>query len=49
MGSAETTRLIFAQAQVEYEDVRIEKDQWPALKESKLKESFALLLLLLLL
>uniref|UniRef100_A0A0M3HPS6 GST C-terminal domain-containing protein n=1 Tax=Ascaris lumbricoides TaxID=6252 RepID=A0A0M3HPS6_ASCLU len=36
-GRAETIRLLFAQAQVKYEDVRIEKDQWPTLKESKLK------------
>uniref|UniRef100_F1L9T7 Glutathione S-transferase 1 n=1 Tax=Ascaris suum TaxID=6253 RepID=F1L9T7_ASCSU len=33
-GRAETIRLLFAQAQVKYEDVRIEKDQWPTLKES---------------
>jgi len=31
-GLAETTRLILAQAGVDYEDVRIEKDKWPELK-----------------
>lgn len=34
-GLAEIIRLIFAQAGVDYEDIRIEKDEWPALKESK--------------
>jgi len=33
-GRAETLRLIFASAGVEYEDVRFEKDQWPAMKAS---------------
>jgi glutathione S-transferase len=33
-GRAEIARLIFAAAGVAYEDVRIEKDQWPALKPS---------------
>ncbi|VDM24513.1 unnamed protein product [Toxocara canis] len=33
MGRAEVVRLVFAQAGVEYEDVRIEKANWPALKE----------------
>ena len=31
-GRAETTRLILAQAGVSYEDKRIEKEEWPALK-----------------
>jgi len=34
-GRAELSRLIFAQAGVQYEDVRIEGDQWPQLKPSK--------------
>lgn len=33
-GRAEIVRLVFAAAGVEYEDVRIEKEQWPALKPS---------------
>ena len=33
-GRAETTRLILAQAGVAYEDNRIEKEDWPALKAS---------------
>ena len=31
-GRAETARLILAQAGVDYEDIRIEKADWPALK-----------------
>jgi len=31
-GAAETIRYIFALAGVDYDDVRIEKDQWPSLK-----------------
>jgi len=34
MGRAETARLILAQAGVTYEDKRIEKEEWPALKAS---------------
>ena len=34
MGRAETARLILAQAGVSYEDKRIEKEEWPALKAS---------------
>lgn len=34
-GRAEVTRLIFAQAGVEYEDVRIEIPDWPKYKASK--------------
>jgi len=34
MGRAETARLILAQAGVDYEDKRIEKEEWPALKAS---------------
>jgi glutathione S-transferase len=33
-GRAEIVRLIFAAGGVKYEDVRIEKDKWPALKPS---------------
>lgn len=32
---AEIIRLIFEVAGVEYEDVRLEGDQWPALKSSE--------------
>ena len=31
-GRAEVARLILAQAGIEYEDNRIERDAWPALK-----------------
>ncbi|VBB26289.1 unnamed protein product [Acanthocheilonema viteae] len=31
-GRAEVTRLLFAQANVSYEDIRISKAEWPALK-----------------
>ena len=31
-GRAELSRLILAQAGQEYEDVRITKDEWPAMK-----------------
>uniref|UniRef100_A0A914V701 glutathione transferase n=1 Tax=Plectus sambesii TaxID=2011161 RepID=A0A914V701_9BILA len=33
MGRAEPIRLIFAQARVNYKDHRIERSEWPALKE----------------
>jgi glutathione S-transferase len=32
MGRAEVIRLLFAQAEIPYDDVRIEKEQWPDLK-----------------
>ena len=34
-GRAELARLIFAQAGVEFEDVRFERSEWPTLKASK--------------
>ncbi len=34
-GRGEPSRLILAQAGVDYEDVRIEFADWPALKSSK--------------
>lgn len=34
-GRAENARLIFAQAGVDFEDERIERDNWPQLKQSK--------------
>ena len=36
-GRAEPARLILAQAGVEYEDIRIEFNEWPALKPSKFR------------
>jgi len=33
-GRAEPARLILAQAGVEYEDIRLEREQWPAIKPS---------------
>ena len=35
MGRAEVPRLVFAQAGVEYEDKRIESEEWPEMKKSK--------------
>ena len=35
-GRGEPARLILAQAGVEYEDERIEFEDWPALKSSKM-------------
>ena len=34
-GRAELARLIFAQAGVEYDDHRIEREEWPELKSCK--------------
>lgn len=44
-GRGELIRLILAQAGVEYEDIRIEKDKWPAMKDSK-KNTTKLIMLL---
>lgn len=35
-GAAETTRHLFAVAEQEYEDIRIEKHQWAKLKPGKI-------------
>ena len=34
-GRAELARLILAQAEVEYEDSRIEREEWPELKKGE--------------
>jgi prostaglandin-H2 D-isomerase / glutathione transferase len=38
-GRAELSRLIFAAAGVQYEDVRIDHEKWPTIKPSKLCSS----------
>ena len=43
-GRAELARLILAQAEVEYEDCRIEKEEWPELKKSEVDRSKDLLI-----
>lgn len=35
-GKAEVIRLIFAEAAIPYEDVRIERSDWPNFKQSKI-------------
>lgn len=34
-GRAEHIRYIFAYAEIEYEDFRFQKDQWPEIKKSQ--------------
>lgn len=36
-GLAESIRMLFAYGGIEYEDVRIERDDWPALKPCMLR------------
>ena len=38
-GRAELTRLILAQAGVEYEDFRIKREDWPAMKPSMIEST----------
>ena len=45
-GRAEPARLILAQAEVEYEDCRIEKEEWPELKKSEVDRSKDVLIVL---
>ena len=41
-GRAELARLILAQAEVEYEDKRIQREEWPTLKQGKTHNIFHL-------
>ena len=38
-GKAELIRLVLAQAGVEFEDFRFEREQWPEIKKSKLSNT----------
>ena len=42
-GRAELARMMFAEAQVEFEDHRIEQEDWPAEKSSMTLNSYILL------
>ena len=42
-GRAEVARMMFAEAQVEFEDHRIEQEDWPKEKSSMILNSYILL------
>lgn len=39
-GAGEPVRFLLSFANVDFEDVRFEDEEWPPLKESRLNESF---------
>lgn len=43
MGLAEPLRLLFAYGGIEYEDIRVEFEDWPTLKPSMYSLSFQML------
>ena len=43
-GRADLIRLLFVAGKVDFEDVRISFEEWPALKESKLRDTVFILL-----